>query len=355
MSWSEVIGHENVVSRFQNAAAKGRLASTYLFVGPSGIGKRTFALKLAQAVFCTTNSEEELSPCGHCPACQQVTAASHPDLMQISKPKDKAFIPVETFIGDRDHRMQVGLCHDIGLKPFAGVRKVAIIDDADALNQESANALLKTLEEPPKGSIIILIGTSQHRQLSTIVSRSQVVRFEPLENGEVLSILGRLQIETDQKLDMLATVSGGSVARAVALSDSSVLEFREQLLNQLASLDPGSNEFTKKTTAFIDAAGKDSASKRVRAAQLADFAIDFYRQLMLSLSGQAVECDQNLANAITRAAENWQFDSEFAGHAVHRTMDFQRHIAANANSANATQCWYSDLGKLSRGILVPAV
>lgn len=356
MSWSEVIGHDNVIERFRNAAAKGRLASTYLFVGPNGIGKRKFALKLAQAVFCTNSPEEELEICGTCPACQQVAASTHPDLLQISKPKDKAYIPVETFIGDREHRMQVGLCHDIGLKPFSGSRKVAIIDDADALNVESANALLKTLEEPPQGSILILISSSQHRQLSTIVSRSQVVRFDPLENGEVLAILETIpDLEADISLEALAAASGGSIAKAVAMTDSSVREFRQSLLEQLGSLDPGSNEFAKSTVSFIDDAGKDSASKRVRAGMVGDFTIEFYRNLMLALAGHPVECDEELVSSINKATSNWTTSEETAGRAIHRTMDFQRHIAANANSANAIQCWYSDLGKLNRGELVTYV
>ncbi len=355
MSWSDIVGHDEVVKRFQRASAKGRLGSTYLFVGERGIGKRTFALKLAQAVFCTNNSESELVPCGICPGCQQVTALSHPDLMRISKPKDKAYIPLEAFIGDKEHRMQVGLCHDISLKPFSGSRKVAIIDDADALNVEGANALLKTLEEPPKGSIIILIGTSQHRQLSTIVSRSQVIRFEPLNTAQVLLILQRINLETEIPLETLAQISGGSVANAIALADPSVMEYREQLLSQLGSLDPGSNDFTKTTTAFIDSAGKDAAAKRVRAAQIGDFAVEFYRQLMLALSGQTIECDPTLADSIQSGCDRWEFDVEFAGHAIHRTMDFQRHVAANANASNAIQCWLSDLGKLNRGIQVAAV
>lgn len=355
MSWTEIVGHDQVVERFQRAAAKGRLASTYLFVGPSGIGKRTFALKLAQAVLCTTHPEESLEPCGTCPACQQVAALTHPDLMRISKPKDKAFIPVETFIGDREHRMQVGLCHDIGLKPFSGTRKVAIIDDADALNQESANALLKTLEEPPQGSIIILIGTSQHRQLSTIVSRSQVVRFEGLATGEVLSVLEKLKPETDFALEELAAFSGGSIERAMVLAEPSVREFRANLLAQLATLDPGSNDFVKTTTSFIDSAGKDAAAKRVRAIGTADFVIEFYRQLLLALSGQPTSCDSELAKAVNSAIGNWNSDPENAGLAIHRSMDFQKHISANANSANAIQCWYSDLGKLNRGEQVPAI
>lgn len=356
MSWDEIVGHEPVVDRFRKAAAKGRLASTYLFVGPHGIGKRKFALKLAQAVFCEAHDETELEPCGTCPACQQVVALTHPDLTRISKPKDKAFIPVETFIGDREHRMQVGLCHDIGLKPFAGSRKVAIIDDADALNQESANALLKTLEEPPKGSVIILIATSQHRQLPTIVSRSQVVRFAPLLTSEVLSVLQSLDdLETETPLETLAEASGGSVAIAIAMADPAILEFRNSLLRQLGSLDPGSNEFAKTTVAFLDEAGKDAAAKRVRAAQVGDFAIEFYRNLMLALAGTQVEADETMSSAVNNALSDWTSDDESAGQAIHRSMDFQRHIAANANSANAIQCWYSDLRKLNQGNHIAAV
>lgn len=354
MSWSDVLGHDAVVQRFRNAAQKGRLVSTYLFVGPDGIGKRKFALKLAQAVLCEVNPEEQCDPCGTCPSCQQVAASTHPDLIQISKPEDKAYIPVETFIGDRDHRMRAGLCHDISLKPFSGSRKVAIIDDADALNQESANALLKTLEEPPQGSIIILLSSSQHRQLSTIVSRSQVIRFEPLDTGEVLTILQSLNLETDVDLETLAASSGGSVSTAVAFSDPAVLEFRASLLKQLASLDPGSHDFVKTTTSFIDEAGKDSAAKRMRATQVGNFTIDFYRQLMLALAGNEVHCDSEMVSTINTAISNWTVNIETVGEAIHRSIDFQRHVAANANSANALQCWYSDLGKLNRGELTSA-
>ncbi len=350
MSWSEIFGHEQVLERFKRAANNGRLASTYLFVGPSGIGKRKFALELAKAVFCTTNHEATLEACGTCPSCQQVAAGSHPDLIQIAKPKDKAYIPVETFIGDREHRMQAGLCHDISLKPFSGTRKVAIIDDADFLNVESANALLKTLEEPPQGSILILLSTSQHRQLSTIVSRSQVVRFHPLNLEFVEQILREMpSLESDLPIEKLAAASSGSIAQAVELSDSSVYEFRSTLLDHLSSLDPGAMQFTKQTTEFIDGAGKDGAAKRARARGVGDYAIEFYRNLMLALNDTPIHCDNEMLAAVNSALENWNQSPENAAEGIHRTLDFQKHISANANAANAIQCWYSDLGKLNRG------
>ena len=164
------------------------MASSFLFAGPDGIGKRTFAVKLAQALLCENSPEEALDPCEHCPACIQVDAGTHPDFQLISKPEDKSFIPLELLIGDKEHRRREGLCRHIALKPYMG-RKIAVIDDADYLNAEGANALLKTLEEPPPRSVLILIGASPAKQLPTIRSRCQLVRFQPLDADAVAQLL----------------------------------------------------------------------------------------------------------------------------------------------------------------------
>ena len=140
-------------------------------------------------MLCERTSEVQLAACGTCPACRQVRAGNHPDVILIQKPADKAFIPVELFIGDAEHRMRAGLCSQIRLKPFSGRRKIAIIDDADYLNKEGSNSLLKTLEEPPPKSLLILIGTSEQRQLPTIRPRCQVIRFGPLAEQDVAELL----------------------------------------------------------------------------------------------------------------------------------------------------------------------
>src|SRR5687768_4408868 len=106
MTWQEIRGHDAVVGKFRRALAKGRLASTFLFVGMPGIGKRTFALKLAQGLLCERVAEEKLQPCGECPSCHQVMSLNHPDVALVQKPADKAFIPLELLIGDTEHRMR---------------------------------------------------------------------------------------------------------------------------------------------------------------------------------------------------------------------------------------------------------
>ena len=205
--------------RFRRTLAADRLASTYLFVGPAGIGKKRFALALAKspAVPTTIGATIRSNPAAIASRADCSTAGNHPDLDVVGLPKDKSTLPLELFIGDKEHRNQDGLCHRISLRPFLGGRKVAIIDDADHFSQESANCLLKTLEEPPPRSLMILIGTSPSKQLPTIRSRSQVVRFQPLPASTRRrdSARRREWQPTRRRPSRLATYSEGSIERAV--------------------------------------------------------------------------------------------------------------------------------------------
>ncbi len=230
MQLPTILGHDPILERFRRNLQQGRLASTFLFLGPSGVGKRTTALHLAQCLLCETTAADQLVACQTCPSCQQVAVLSHPDLVVISKPEDKNFIPVELFIGDREHRMRKGLCHDIALKPFCGGRKIAIIDDADYLNQEGANCLLKTLEEPPERSVIVLIGTSEQRQLPTIRSRCQIVRFGPLSEQVIARLLQEHSEMAPDQIASAARRAGGSLSGALELADAELDDARRDLI-----------------------------------------------------------------------------------------------------------------------------
>ncbi len=349
MTWAGIEGHDHLVTAFRRALANGRLASSFLFVGPAGIGKYSFAIKLAQALLCETSSDEALSPCEVCPACQQVAARTHPDLQIVSKPKDRSFIPLELFIGDQDHRMREGLCHNIGLKPFCGGRKIAIIDDADFLNQEGANCLLKTLEEPPPKSIIILIGSSEQRQLPTIRSRCQVVRFAALPEDTVAELLLAKELAADRAQAVrLASLSGGSLAAALELADEQLDEMREILLGELCQASWDAVAFSKKVSQFVDEAGKDAPPRRRRMNQLIGFAAEFYRQLMRTMSGMPVVGDIPLERAVNTAVANWRGDAEAAAACLQRCLDAQSHIRANVNQANLLDWWLDELATITR-------
>ena len=347
MSWQGIRGHDSVVEQFRRGLEQGRLASTFLFVGPEGIGKRSFASKLAQAMLCTTNREADLTPCGTCPACHQVISNTHPDLQVVRKPEDRAFIPVETFIGERDERMRTGLCRFISLTPTGGKRRIAIVDDADWLNQEGANSLLKTLEEPSPGSIIILISTSLQRQLPTIRSRSQVVRFRTLTKEDVAACLLENDLaENQQQATQMAARADGSVARAIALADESIVDFRQELWKLLAQSALNRAAVTKCVNEFSESAGKDTPSKRAQLRIAFQTAMEFYRALARSGSGCSAADDQQLRETVALVGRDNTV--EVAVEQVDRCLDAVRQVNANANLGILVDAWVSDLATMTR-------
>ncbi len=325
MTWSEIFEHDALHDGFRRAVARGRLASTFLFVGPPGVGKRTFALKLAQALLCETNPEEQLEPCGTCASCVQVAAGTHPDLELIRKPDDKSFIPLELLIGDREHRNREGLCHRIALKPMRGGRKIAIIDDADHLNVEGANCLLKTLEEPPPRSVIFLIGTGEQRQLPTIRSRSQIVRFGPLSIAAVEQLLVQHQlVEDPSQARELAELSGGSVQQAVDLRDEELRAFRRQLIETFNSPHLDSVALAASIVRFVEAAGKEAPPRRQRLRQVVGWTLGYFR-----------------------AALRDDARAEAAADCLDRSLAALRQIDANANVTTVIEAWIDDLARES--------
>jgi DNA polymerase-3 subunit delta' len=355
MSWQGLEGHDDVVEQFRRGLGRGRMGSTFLFVGPPGVGKRTFALKLAQTLLCSATPPERMQPCGECPSCVQIQAGTHPDLFQIGKPKEKADLPVALLIGEAQKRMQEGLCHDLALKPFMGGRRIAIIDDADHLNEEGANCLLKTLEEPPPRSVLILIGTSAEKQLPTIRSRSQIIRFAPLKPDVLTRLLVERGIVSDAKqARQLAEYSGGSLQRAEELADPELWDFRRALLKQLAAPRLDSLQVAKAVSAFVDAAGKEAPPRRARLRQIVTFAEEWYRLLARQLAGSPPEADADLQAALEASGRRESIDSEAAAACALRCVDALEQIDANANQTTLIECWLDDLGQLQAGRLALA-
>lgn len=350
MSWQGIQGHDELVEHFRRSLERGRLGNTLLFVGPPGVGKRTFALKLAQALLCQERPAKLLDPCGRCDACVQVQAGTHPDLEVISKPADRSFIPIAAFIGAEGQRMREGLCHWIGLKPFMGGRKIAIIDDADLLNEEGANCLLKTLEEPPPRSLLILISTSIEKQLPTIRSRSQVVRFGALDSEIISNLLISAQAVANQdEAERLARFSGGSFERALELADPDLWSFRERLLQQLARLPADSIRLAQEVSTFVDQAGKEASARRSRTRQVIGFAVHYYSELMHSLAGAHSDADQLADSALAQATLNPSANTECAVESADRSIEALSQIERNVNQAILIEAWIDDLRAIAAG------
>jgi DNA polymerase-3 subunit delta' len=281
MSWQRIRGHDLQIAAFERVVQRGRLAHAYLFVGAAGIGKRLFADELARALLCEAPDRQRLEACDRCPSCIQVAAGTHPDFFVIGRPEDKNVLPVEVV---RDE-----LCKSLSLKSARGKGKVAIIDDADYFNEESANCFLKTLEEPPPGSVLLLIGTSPSLQLPTILSRCQLIHFRPLPIADVALLLKQHGVDDAQWAEKLARLAGGSPGQAIALSDKALWEFRRILIDSLAKTPCDTIELSKQWVHFVEDAGKDASARRQRASLVVQMLIQFLQAVLAQSVGSLPE------------------------------------------------------------------
>lgn len=359
MPASELKGHDSLAERFRRSVARGRLGQAYLFVGPQGIGKLQFALRLAQALLCATSPNERLEPCGTCTDCRLVEAGNHPDLVLVARPEDKHELPVELFIGPRERRGQEGMCHELSLRPARGRRKIAVVDDADDLNAESANCLLKTLEEPPPHALLILVGTSPERQLPTIRSRCQIVRFSPLSTEAVAEILQAQGLVADcAEAAQLAALSGGSIGRAIELADPELRTFRHKLFEGLSDPTFDSVELAREVNEFVEAAGSEGAARRARAGQLVGFCTEFYHGVLRLLCDaepqqvgdeDLVACQRLRDRLAPGGATVETIDAVSA--MVDRTLEAAYHIDRRVHLALALECLFDDLSRATEPAL----
>jgi DNA polymerase III subunit delta' len=293
--WNRLRGHAATIEMLRRAAARGRLAHGYLFLGPAGVGKRLVARGLAQALFCRETNENELVPCGHCPACKQVLAQTHPDLLELGCPEGKRELPIDLIAGSKDRRGREGLCHDLSLRPMSANRRVAIIDDAERMNDESANALLKTLEEPPPGSILILLAADLEPILSTIRSRCQPLWFSALSTEDVSAILQHEGLGPAEA-GKAAADSGGSLETARKLNEPGLAQLRAAVRSGLSANKLNSLSLSTQVIEAIEAASSNTAEQRENATWAIQFAIDHFRRVLRESSATLDQQDRASAS-----------------------------------------------------------
>ena len=329
MDWKTYLGHPRQREWFRNAIVSGRLASTFLLVGADAIGKRTFARVVAKTLLCTSSPPEKFSPCGVCETCVQIEAGTHPDFIQIAKQRDKTSLSIDQFIGPEENRMREGFCYEIRMRPYSGRRKIAVIDDADTIGVEAANSLLKTLEEPPPGSVIFLISTSLQRQLLTIRSRCQVVRFQGL-SPEDLSVLAlRCELTNNpEEAKRIGVMANGSMAAFEILLDENLREFRQQIHRQLMTQPLDISKFAKGILANVDSVGSDSQSKRERLKLLIDFAQSMFAHQMREM---AAKDDPRIERRLE---------------AIQRCLDAKMHVDRIVAPAALVEAWAADLASI---------
>ena len=221
-----------------DALARGRMHHAWLLVGPEGVGKASFAYRLARRLLGAAPDPAfgALGSRMDDPVSRQISARAHPDLMVLERlgedGKIRKVIPV-----DEARRLPEFFANTPAVAPY----RVAIVDAADDLNVNAANAILKTLEEPPERGVLLLVSHSPGRLLPTIRSRCRQLRFAPLPEAEVATLIATRAGVSPADAQHLARMAGGAPGRAIALAAASALEIDRQAHDILRAL-PGADE-----------------------------------------------------------------------------------------------------------------
>lgn len=267
MPFENIIGHRHQIVSLQTAVARERLAHAYLFHGEDAIGKRSTALCFAQALNCEAHaSADAIDACGACRSCRQIEARTHPDFFVIEPDRELATpqIKIEQV---REIEQQ------IMYRPLIGERKICLIDDADRMTIGAANALLKTLEEPPDHSLFLLISGRPSALPATIRSRCQALRFATPARTQVEAalIVKREMPPADARL--LAMICEGRIGEALS-ADAKEARARQRELLELVR--PAT---LQSVTAILSAA--ETLAKADRAPEILAWLARWIRDLVI--------------------------------------------------------------------------
>jgi len=226
MSFKKILGQKQPIEILQNSIKTKNLAHAYLFFGQGIVGKRTTALEFAKTINCLNPNNQD--NCGECLSCQKIEKQIHPDVFFIE--------PIKTSATAREGYIRIDDIRELQKKiaylPFEGKHKIVIVDQAEQINLQAANAFLKSLEEPPKSTIFILMASNIYRLLPTILSRCQGVRFNLLTPDIIQQILLTENPEDDPDLLRLkASKANGDLERARENTSLNFANFREDALN----------------------------------------------------------------------------------------------------------------------------
>ena len=236
MPFANIAGHQRLLALLSRAIARDTLPPSLLLAGTSGIGKRRTAMAVAEALNCLAPRKAvafETDACGECASCRRIARSVHADVV-VLEPGDTGTIKTDSV---RD------VIDRANYRPFEGRRRVVIVDEADALMESAQNALLKTLEEPPRASVFVLVSSMPEALLPTVRSRCRPLRFGDLTPAEVATVLMRDHEYDEADARAAAADAGGSVGRALEARAVDLAEARgaaQHLLHQAARVvDPG--------------------------------------------------------------------------------------------------------------------
>jgi DNA polymerase-3 subunit delta' len=330
VSFRDVIGHAESARRLLAAGRQGP-AHAYLLHGPEGIGKRVMADAFAAFLLCERADDDACDTCRH---CTRARAGTHPDLNVVVREEDRRDIRIE----------QVrALVRWFMLRPMMAARKVAIIDGAHLLNEQAQNALLKTLEEPPGASIVLLVATRTSQLLPTVRSRCQAIGIGPLSRPEIETALQARGVVAAEAV-VLAAQAEGSLGRALTLVGPEHTALRRRVLDVLSTLGERS---AHELSTLAQEVGRAAPGPAL------DVALGWYRDLLAHACGVPAIAGRHpdLASALVGAAV--RTTPEIVLRQLERLCDTIGALERNANRVLAVETMLLALRRLDRGAPSP--
>jgi DNA polymerase-3 subunit delta' len=219
--FTEVLGHRQAKKLLAQAIESSRIAHAYLFSGPDGVGKKKTAIAFTKAINCHSGQGED-----NCASCRKIEKDNHPDVNIIRA--DGQFIKIERI------RELIG---ELTYKPYEGEKKVTIFDEAERLTLQAMNTLLKTLEEPPGETLLILISSHPQALLPTVRSRCQEVYFHPLSETDLEELITKKKETDPSRAKWISKFCGGSAQKAVEIDPEVYRKKQEDLSKEIKQLD----------------------------------------------------------------------------------------------------------------------
>jgi DNA polymerase-3 subunit delta' len=334
MLFTSIKGHADALAALHNALKTERLAHAYLFVGPSGIGKKRTALALAQAVLCTENPGEG---CDTCAACISVVSGSHPNLTRVNPEVGKSTIGI-----DQVRELQ----HFLGLQSARGNRKIALVEEAHLLTPQAQSALLKMVEEPPGAALLMLLSVNAATLSRPLLSRCQQIRFAALPLAVVEELLVQEHAKEPAEAHALALYSRGSIGYALSLNTEVFTEERQHVIEELQQLHGASFSQVSRLAEWLVASRKKkprAKQKVVEAAEASasedrlELVLSWYEEQLryLLLGQEGVVRYQDCLPAITQAAQD--LSVEEALRQLTLAYDTMQALGRNANARLAVE------------------
>ena len=329
--FSELTGNDRVKDALKRMITSGRLPGALLFTGEEGVGKKRFALEVARALNCRTPKDGEA--CGVCSSCVRIAKLNYPEredadewtqIIWTDHP-DVGLVVAPKRVLRVEQMRQIE--KEANFRPFEGKARVFLIDEADKLNDASANALLKVLEEPPRTSHLILITARPAMLLPTILSRCQMIRFAPLTPDEIEKHLTKNKDIDVKTARLRARAAGGSMGRALSNDLVTFTSQRKAMLKVLHSLVLGNNraELLRSAEQLNEAQYKDEFEERL------DVLETLIRDAwMLSLGVKSSQLvNEDLLSELQPISE--ELDSGKAGNWILQIEDVREQLIVNVN------------------------